>query len=504
MKFRKIEIGNFKSFSNIQTANLAPITLIYGPNSSGKSSLIQSLLFLSQSFKSILFNGKYVDLGSYETAVYQHDINKNITLGLELNTQNLSKYFNSNIIENIHKIFIQIELKYNPDNLGTQVLKYILDISYEEKCFKLKFKASSPPVQEINLTSGFSKNKFELLPESFEDFYQYILCVASQYPSWKKIIDSLKFKENNFFKILKEIIQNKFIAEGNLIPESIKFLPSYLSNTVSNLGNLFRINQETLWKSFLDFSEEIDPCKIAWFALFIELPNIIYLGPLRSYQERIYTINESDEIYVGKTGESVANFLLKNPFLIDSVNQWFEKFDIPYSLRLDHLKSQFAGYFISLILADSLSGTVVSTKDVGFGISQILPIIVQSLICQQAIICVEQPEIHLHPRLQAQIADLIIESTFGSSVTPKSQKQLIIKNQWLVETHSEILLKRLLRRVKEGIVKAEHISVLFVEPSKYGSRIKQLRVSEQGELKDEWPHGFFDDDYYELMEQIFK
>ena len=109
-----------------------------------------------------------------------------------------------------------------------------------------------------------------------------------------------------------------------------------------------------------------------------------------------------------------------------------------------------------------------------------------------SILCVEQPEIHLHPRLQANIADLMIDTIANE---PGKRKQ------WIVETHSELLITRIQRRIREGKIKSEDISVLYVDPDdEYteGSAIIPLRMDENGDFIDHWPHGFFDEAFNEL------
>ena len=125
--------------------------------------------------------------------------------------------------------------------------------------------------------------------------------------------------------------------------------------------------------------------------------------------------------------------------------------------------------------------------DVGFGITQILPIIVQGIVSQSKTICVEQPEIHLHPRLQARLTDFFIDSLERNST------------QWIVESHSELLVRRIPRRIKECTLSPDDVSVLYVDPiSSQESRIVELRIDETGEFVDDWPSGFFEERFEEI------
>ena len=163
--------------------------------------------------------------------------------------------------------------------------------------------------------------------------------------------------------------------------------------------------------------------------------------------------------------------------------------DIPYKVSTDTHPGPQGTTSISLDLEDD-SGTVVGLPDVGFGVNQVLPVIVQGVVARDKIICVEQPEIHLHPRLQAKFADFLIET----SSADKANKDNGVGNQWIVETHSEMVIRRLQRRIREGVISNKDVSVLYVNPQDDGSStIQQLRLDENGYWLDDWPDGFFDE-----------
>ena len=177
-------------------------------------------------------------------------------------------------------------------------------------------------------------------------------------------------------------------------------------------------------------------------------------------------------------------------------NHWFDQFEIPYNLEVMKLgEASLAGEHITIALTDKRTDTQVTLADVGYGINQLLPVIIEGVASREgSILCVEQPEIHLHPRLQANIADLMIDT-----IADERDK----RKQWIVETHSELLILRLQRRIREGKIKPEDISVLYVDPnddSVEGSAIKVLRLGDDSYFKDLWPDGFFDDALTEELE----
>jgi predicted ATPase len=151
-----------------------------------------------------------------------------------------------------------------------------------------------------------------------------------------------------------------------------------------------------------------------------------------------------------------------------------------------------------LVLVDQRSQTPVSHRDVGIGISQVLPILVSAYALENTTVAIEQPEIHLHPRLQSELADVFIESALGDQ-----------KNTFILETHSEHLLLRIMRRMRETYnetlpegqlpVHPQDVAVLYVDPRDTHSIVQEMPLNKRGELVKAWPGGFFE----EGLEEVF-
>ncbi|HEV8536326.1 MAG TPA: AAA family ATPase [Candidatus Limnocylindria bacterium] len=138
---------------------------------------------------------------------------------------------------------------------------------------------------------------------------------------------------------------------------------------------------------------------------------------------------------------------------------------------------------------DARTGVVSSLPDVGFGVSQILPALIQlQLMAPQSTLLMEQPEIHLHPTLQTALTDVLISATDT-------------KRQVIAETHSELLLSRLQRRIAERKIALESVAILYVEMTPEGSVARELRLDEFGNFIDQLPTGFFSEEYTERLEQ---
>jgi predicted ATPase len=194
---------------------------------------------------------------------------------------------------------------------------------------------------------------------------------------------------------------------------------------------------------------------------------------------------------VGKSGKMLPDVLFKNSELLKQVNEQFERFKLGYELKVSSFSDETSetSDLFALRLVDKDTGVNVSIQDVGFGISQVLPIIVQSMLSRNSTLLIEQPEIHIHPRLQAELGSLLAEC-----IKPP------FENQFIIETHSEHLMLRLQKLIRKGELKPEDISVIYVDRGTEGSKCLHLRLDEEGDFIDEWPGGFFEEDFNEIFQ----
>jgi len=129
-------------------------------------------------------------------------------------------------------------------------------------------------------------------------------------------------------------------------------------------------------------------------------------------------------------------------------------------------------------------------QDVGEGVTQVFPIIVACLQEKKGMLILEQPELHLHPRQQAGLGDVLVEAK-------KLGKRLFI------ETHSEHLILRLLRRIRESsdmqnaVLTATDLSVIYVEQKDGEIELYNMEVDDKGEFLIPWPDTFFEQDFIE-------
>jgi predicted ATPase len=132
---------------------------------------------------------------------------------------------------------------------------------------------------------------------------------------------------------------------------------------------------------------------------------------------------------------------------------------------------------------------------VGIGLSQIVPVIVALVDAGAPIVVLEQPELHLHPRQQAALGDALIRGMGGAA-----------NRTVIVETHSEHLILRLLRRIRESTkgqsaaaqsLSPQQLRVQYVRREGAVSRVQIIDVDVNGDLVDPWPDDFFEQDFKE-------
>ena len=152
-------------------------------------------------------------------------------------------------------------------------------------------------------------------------------------------------------------------------------------------------------------------------------------------------------------------------------------------------------YEKKLIFTDLSTNTEVTPRDMGLGISQVLPLLISAMGDKNTKLFIEQPELHLHPAVQMELMDEFIKS-FNEN-----------KNEFILETHSEHMLLRIMKRIKQtsdGTIKddalkltTDDICLLYVDKDEHQTYIQELRLNKKGKLLDHWPNGFFEEGYKE-------
>jgi AAA domain, putative AbiEii toxin, Type IV TA system/Protein of unknown function (DUF3696) len=225
------------------------------------------------------------------------------------------------------------------------------------------------------------------------------------------------------------------------------------------------------------------------------MSRITYLGPLRDYPRREYTWAGARPEDMGARGERWVHALLASREqgrkarwakrrLEEHVAWWLKEIGLIHSFRVEPVAR--GSNLYRVVVRTSPHSSEVLITDVGFGVSQILPVIVLCFYAPKgSTILLEQPEIHLHASVQAALADVLIDAVRRGGV------------QIVVESHSEYLLRRLQRRIAEEEIRAENAALYFCSKENGASEARRLQLNLYGYIEN-WPEGFFGDQMGEV------
>ncbi|MCA9187492.1 MAG: DUF3696 domain-containing protein [Planctomycetales bacterium] len=234
--------------------------------------------------------------------------------------------------------------------------------------------------------------------------------------------------------------------------------------------------------------------------------SLAYLGPLRTKAERLDSWTGTEPERVGYIGENTVAAILASrqrklsmghklrykPFE-QVIAEKLKQMGLIESFKVNRISNKRQDYEVKVKTKGSLGE--VDLPDVGFGISQVLPVLVECFYAPaNSIILMEQPEIHLHPRAQAFLADVMIDVINAREDGHDRNIQLII------ETHSEHFLRRLQRRIAEDAVKKEQVAAYFADASRTPTTLDELRLDICGNIEN-WPKDFFGDEMEDITEQ---
>ena len=226
---------------------------------------------------------------------------------------------------------------------------------------------------------------------------------------------------------------------------------------------------------------------------------MFYLGPLREYPQRQYTWAGAQPMDMGRRGERVVDALLaaretgssiargrgrKRLTLEERVALWLKELGLIERFEIRPIAP--GSKLFQVWVQRSSRASEVLITDVGFGVSQILPVITLCYYAPEgSILLLEQPEIHLHPSVQAGLADVFIDAIKTRNI------------QIILESHSEHLLRRLQRRIAEEQLHSQQTALYFCAMTRGESRLDALHLDLFGNIEN-WPEDFFGDEFGEI------
>lgn len=452
---KSISLEKFKAFSTLNDLEIKPLTVLCGVNSGGKSSILKSLLLLKQSYENSAANNDATLNGVYTTNGLMKDLIYN-------------QKGNSFTVRNVFRV------KYQ----GRKFVKNSKqDISTAKELGKITG-LSSKEVSwfDIDVTCCIMRGTgSDLWDTNFID--KYIIEVTPIASSGTEVNEE-KFKlELDYQKRGKYniIVTNLPTISGEKLTHALESCTCYFSGM--RLTNLYY--EKTDEENPIILNDFLTNIYAIFRIVADQYSGLQYLGPLRENPKRQYAIsNEYNS--ANSTGADTPFILAKHQSkkvikeLYPPCNEnEYENKTKPTQGTLFELVQSWMTYFDlgDLVInnqQDSLQLNIKNSNiaDVGFGISQTLPVIVHGLSMdyEQALI-LEQPEIHLHPRMQMRMSDFLL--------TLSQTNRCVI-----VETHSDHIINRIVRRALEAKDDAllQNIAIYFVENTTDGSKVQEITI----------------------------
>jgi len=477
--------SNFKSITSNKYVSLKPITIFCGVNSIGKSSILQSKLLISQSLSRrlipirdesvkypqiFIFEGNKCHLQNYKNIIFENNIDNRLKFSWVYNLKN-------------RNVQVDLQCKYIEEiKLFTRgfpiVEKFIIKTEEKDQknCLEANIVEDNYRLYNISLMNF----EDELITHLFRN--SYILSSKryrkelDDFPVVRyirhddKLINQVK-KLGISKKILRNLnnITNVAFSFNSIIPRNVKLQESEIQKHIEldEFFNLLSLKKKDINKKFFkhlnktnlhSFEDIIETFLISNLEPLLRYYfDLLYIGPLREEPKRFYLFSDLNLLDIGLKGENTTQVLIltqnsqvdfmklekingeyrfskkKKKSLINSLNEWLEIMNLPKikpTQTMDLISKLMMNYSDTQPEESS-----VAIPDVGFGLSQVLPVLVEVLRMESGkSIILEQPEIHLHPRMQGDLADFIL-----------CNAQL--KKNFVIETHSEHFIKRLCLRM---------------------------------------------------------
>lgn len=440
----ELVLRNFKSWEDTGEVRLAPLTGLFGTNSSGKTSLLQMLLMLKQTADSpdrqlALHLGderSLVELGTFHDLLYRHDTERSLQWRIEWELPS--------------PLVVPDPTRKAAELFQDQRLALSAQVAWRKNG-----STNMGRIAVDRMAYTFASAEFGMRPQT-DRADEYELFHAGRKFAFKR-------ERGRPWGLPQP-------AKCYGFPDQVR---AYFQNA-SFLAD-FELQFEELFRS------------------------VYYLGPLREYPKRQYAWAGAQPQDMGRRGERVVEALLasreagttysqgrgvRRKTLEELVAKWLKDLKLIESFEVRPITE--GGKLFQVWVRRDPGAKEVLLTDVGFGVSQILPVIALCYyVPEKSIVLLEQPEIHLHPSVQAGLADVFIDAIKARRI------------QIVLESHSEHLLRRLQRRIAEEALPAADTALYFCSTQDGRSQITRLAVDMFGNIEN-WPPEFFGDEFGEI------
>lgn len=508
-----ITIENLRSLNIKTPITIAPITILIGKNSAGKSTFARTFPLIRQSCEAkkrapILWFGDRVDFGSFDESVQKPvfakgDLSKTeitFTFGMSIVTDT-SFSFRHLTMEASESppedAVIELSIGRRPDGsskasrLKIDAFGFAVDMKISQSdsidsltCNGLMWTPPAGSVADITYQSILPKIRFmkridaDQRPQRYIDYQPFDFHI-------KKAFEGKRFVEYSEF-ISDAIISAPIIPIGKLAEHVVERLPFFglkrPAQDRSLLDIIASLENHALIARINTFMELFDNALNQYFA------GVKYIEPLRATAQRYYRKQELAVDEIDSKGENLAMFIDSlHSYQLRSFNKWTQE-NFGFSARTEN-----RGGHVTILIKEGVGSSESNLADIGFGFSQILPVITQVWLSttpylpktgKTTCMVVEQPELHLHPAFQAKLADVFASAIGDRQIKPYS---------FIIETHSNHIINRLGQLISEGKLASHEVQILIFEKNEDSAEttIRSSGYNTKGYLQN-WPIGFFE------------
>ncbi len=483
---RRIELRNFKAFEHLGPLELKPLTVFCGPNAAGKSSAIQSLLLLKQTAlehaqhqdEDLVTSGDTVVLGDYADVVFGHDLDRNVSI--ELSADDLDLF-------ETERVVVTTGFEFRTFQVG--------ELRRGWRGWSSASALAAPSLSRfaISMNGAQSGRRVFQLEYKVDDNGGYPNVTGGDGLMRVIVGEGTGMRTMNLVGNMVNFAGLQLQPGGTLGPDG----------NASELAEVAIVDQ---WCEPSEFEDEptvdnlVGLLRCALDVVTAEFIHLDYVGPAREAPQRYY----QEPGTRGKSRQRPGPYAVRRDRISaapmppgarqmdgnamgggidDAVSAWLEYLGLPdVQVALEGRDYRY------LVQSPYSRDCRVTLADTGYGVSQVLPILVRGLDGYWSPLILDQPELHLHPRVQTGIAD------FALAVS--RDRPLI------VETHSDHFVNRIVRRVVEGSASAEDVAVYFFTPTADGPHVEEVQIDPTFGIRN-WPLGFFDQ-YADEQEAIIR
>ena len=542
----ELSIENFKGIRDRVALEIRPITLLFGANSAGKSTFLHAIHYAREIFErrnldadETISGGKYINLGGFEQFVHNHDLDRRVKLSFQLDLHDEVVPSFEHLVPvdaaiepseplsyDIATAEIAVEVAWS----RSQHAPYVSEFSVKINGSWLATLTHEPGRREVRLR--FDVQHPVLLPASANDWLNSLSDDGFEIPDSgmptgiERLWQLARERE-----VLPELDKSGIPIDvrGDALPD----LDQRLSLGADYSGSAFGQQRDEDQGIVESIEQTLSHLILGPSQLLRQfLKSTRYIGPLRETPDRNYSppryadpsrwssgLGAWDALQNGsdKFVQIVGDWLgdadkLNSGYRIE--RRRFKEIDLadPLMMKLvtgrafdeadedERIDIDATPTLSRLVIVPQDSKLELRPHDVGVGISQVVPVVVTALADERKLLAIEQPELHLHPKIQAELGDLFIEAALGD------RQHLVI-----LETHSELIPLRLMRRIREtseltlppgkSPLTSKDVGIYYIETHDSATITTHLELSQQGQLLDPWPEGFFEEGFHERFKE---